>query len=340
MHRLRLICLGLMLPATAHAGDVEQGRKLFQELGCPACHTLGGGQKVGPDLLGVLERRDAAFVRRALTDPSADVAEGYVAGLMPAYDLPAEDLEALLAALGELPTTPAQPAPMWPLALAAFLFFALHLVLSSGWIRPRLVRVLGDGAFQGLYSLLAVGTLTWAWYAWEAAPYIELWPHAPWTRWVPNLGMPFVVILGVAGYTTRSPTITGLEGSLAEGDPAQGILRVTRHPANSAFVAWGVLHLFPNGDLATVILISSVILLGVLGTWHIERRRRQRHGAAWDAYAARTSILPFVAILQGRQHLSLREIGARRIGGGLLLWLLLLATHLWVVGASPLPILP
>jgi uncharacterized membrane protein len=88
-----------------------------------------------------------------------------------------------------------------------------------------------------------------------------------------------------------------------------------------------------------VLLIASVVGLGVLGTWHIERRRLARHGDAWRAYTKETSILPFGAILRGDQHLSTREIGWARIGGGLAIWVALLLTHQLLMGASPLPIL-
>ena len=258
---------------------------------------------------------------------------------MPTIPLTDVELDAILAALGEPVPEGELPAPgsIASLALGAGLFAGLHLLLSSGWLRPRLVRALGESNFTWLYTIVAIATLTWAWYAWEAAPYVELWPALPWTRWIPNLGMPLVCILVVCGYTTDSPTIAGKGESLGKEGLASGVLRITRHPANVGFTLWGLLHLPPNGDLATVLLISPVLILGIFGIWHIERRRQARHGEAWTAYARETSIVPFAAILRGAQHLSLREIGWARTLGGLAVWAGLLLTHHLFVGVLPYP---
>lgn len=38
---------------------------------CLSCHTLGEGNKIGPDLLGVDQRREAAWIKKWLTSPTA-----------------------------------------------------------------------------------------------------------------------------------------------------------------------------------------------------------------------------------------------------------------------------
>ncbi len=331
-----LVCL-LAVPATSVAAD---GFDVMTRHGCLACHTLDGGASVGPTLQGVVERTSADHVRRAIVEPGADVADGYPAGMMPAYTIAEADVDAIVSALSA--PIPEEEVPragsMASLAAAAVLFVALHLLMSSGWIRPRLVGLVGESAFQGVYSLIVLGVGVWAWFAWQAAPHVELWPAVAWTRWVPNVGMPIAYVLIVAGYTTNSPTVAGLTGSLAGDDPARGILRVSRHPANVGMTLFGLVHLFPNGDLAAVLFFGAIVALGVLGTWHIERRRRATHGEAWERFAQRTSIVPFAAILRGDQHLSLREIAWWRIAAGLGGWLALLLLHRWLIGASPWPI--
>jgi mono/diheme cytochrome c family protein len=70
--------------------------------GCGACHQLNGeGGPIGPALDDLGARRDREYIRRAILDPGADVAEGYeqVAGVMPATfggSLTAAQLEALV----------------------------------------------------------------------------------------------------------------------------------------------------------------------------------------------------------------------------------------------------
>ena len=61
-------------------------------------------------------------------------------------------------------------------------------------------------------------------------------------------------------------------------------------------------------------------------------------GEAWDTFAAKTSVLPFGAILAGQQQLRLGELGARKIAIALLLWAGSLYTHRWLTGVSPAPL--
>jgi cytochrome oxidase Cu insertion factor (SCO1/SenC/PrrC family)/cytochrome c2 len=44
------------------------GEILFKKA-CAACHTIGGGDKVGPDLRGVTERHDAAWLKAFISNP-------------------------------------------------------------------------------------------------------------------------------------------------------------------------------------------------------------------------------------------------------------------------------
>jgi len=48
---------------------------LFQSR-CGACHTIGNGDKIGPDLAGVRTRRDRAWLMRYLAEPDRMRAEG------------------------------------------------------------------------------------------------------------------------------------------------------------------------------------------------------------------------------------------------------------------------
>jgi len=58
------------IPATAVPTDPAAVRgKLSFESKCLACHSIGGGDKVGPDLAGVTKRRDVAWLTRWLKNP-------------------------------------------------------------------------------------------------------------------------------------------------------------------------------------------------------------------------------------------------------------------------------
>jgi cytochrome c oxidase subunit 2 len=99
------------------AGGAEQlpGAKLLETKGCAACHTTDGTAKVGPTLKGIFSRTetvvtgkaehqiavDEEYLRRAITDPTADVVKGF-APLMPPMPLTKEELDAIVAYLKTL----------------------------------------------------------------------------------------------------------------------------------------------------------------------------------------------------------------------------------------------
>jgi len=55
--------------------DLKTGQYLFQSA-CSACHTIGEGRRIGPDLLGVTARRDRAWLARYIQIPNKVQAEG------------------------------------------------------------------------------------------------------------------------------------------------------------------------------------------------------------------------------------------------------------------------
>lgn len=57
-------------PATASAGEAVFARV------CVACHTIGRGKLVGPDLQGVTERREQAWLKVHIQTPSVHHAQG------------------------------------------------------------------------------------------------------------------------------------------------------------------------------------------------------------------------------------------------------------------------
>ena len=338
-----------LLAPLALAADGPAPLDVLAAESCLSCHP-GGGAGVGPSLADLLGRTevvlrdgtpttitvDAAHIRRALMDPNADVVEGYPSGIMPAVRDEAR-VDALVSALAALDAPP-PPSPWWLVGVFAggLGFTGGHLLLSSTALRARLVARFGENGFMGLYSLpisVALGLLIWAW---TEAPYVPVWEPVAWTRWAPALVMPFVMIAQVAGYSTRTPTMAGMADAVNE-EP-RGIHRITRHPVNISAAIWAAAHLLPNGDVASIGLFGTMLVLGWAGSVHIDRRRAAANPEAWERYAALTSVLPFVAIAQGRNRLAIGEIGAVRIGAGIALYVvLLLWGHAWMMGASALP---
>jgi uncharacterized membrane protein len=222
---------------------------------------------------------------------------------------------------------------MTQLIAAALFLLASHFGISSTPLRPWLVTRLGEGPYLGLFSLIALGAMVWAIFAYYEAPYLELWPVTAASAAVPLVVMPFAFVLGVAGLSTPNPTAVGAPG--AAGDAAaRGIFRVTRHPFQWSVVLWATAHLIANGDLAGIVFFAAFGALAGIGTVLIDRKYAQKRGADWQGFAAASSNLPFAAIAAGRQRFVFAEIGWWRVALGLALYLLLLALHPWLFGAA------
>lgn len=82
-----------------------------------------------------------------------------------------------------------------------------------------------------------------------------------------------------------------------------GIMRITRHPQMVGQFLWCIAHTLWIGN--SFILTTSFGLLAhhLFGVWNGDRRLAIRYGEAFDAVKKRTSIVPFAAILDGRQKL-------------------------------------
>ncbi len=118
---------------------VEEGRRLYQLMGCVACHSVNGSDiaKVGPTWTGlfgserpvVINRKrintkvDAAYIRESILDPSAKIVSGFEKGeyAMPSYagvvtDSQIESLILFIKAVkdGNLPSSPGKAAPAKP----------------------------------------------------------------------------------------------------------------------------------------------------------------------------------------------------------------------------------
>lgn len=222
---------------------------------------------------------------------------------------------------------------MGSLLLAGAVFVGIHLLIAGTRLRDRIVGVIGEQPYLGLFSLLSAASLTWLILAYRVAPRTALWPTAPGLRAIAIPLMLIAAALVVIGLTTSSPTATGGTGALDREDAARGILRVTRHPFLCGVALWAGLHLLLNGDSASLVLFGSLLTLAITGPRSIDAKRRRMYDERWQRFAARTSVLPFAAIAAGRNELRLGEIGAWRVALALIAYGALVAFHGRLFGA-------
>lgn len=224
------------------------------------------------------------------------------------------------------------------LLLAALIWVVSHLGISSSRVRQRLVDVLGESAYLGIYSLIAAIALTFLILAWAQAPRdIWLWTPTTWHVWWSLVVMLLATVLLVTGIFSPNPTSVGQDSHLARADAARGVVRITRHPVQWAFLLWAVAHVPGNGDLATLVLLLAIAVVAAVGPVLIDRRKARSHPEGWARFSAVTSNLPFAAIVGRRNRLVLRELGAWRLLLALAVYLLVIASHRWIAGV-PIPI--
>jgi len=192
--------------------------------------------------------------------------------------------------------------PILVLVIATGVFLGTHFIPSTP-VRPVLVNALGQWPYIGVYSLIALASLSWMSWAYANAPREPLWVGI---REIPYVVMPLAFILLACGFW-RNPTIVGAERLLRSDDPARGMIRVTRHPIMWGIMLWAASHILARGDLNSLVFFGAFLVLAGLGTLLMDARKKANPD--WPRFAAVTSHIPFVAVAQGRNRLAWREIG-------------------------------
>ena len=227
------------------------------------------------------------------------------------------------------------------LFVAALGFLAIHLVVSGTKARDAITAAIGEGPYMGLFSLASFAGIAWLAISYNGAE------AGPDNRVLYDLGIgvkhaaiPIVALaffLGVQGLFVPNPTSVRGDRLAASDVAVKGVLRITRHPFLWGVVIWSAFHITANGDLASVIFFGTFFVLALLGTLSIDAKRRRKMGAAWDAFAARTSNLPFAATASGRTQLRVGELFGWRFSAAAGIFVVVLFVHARLFGASPFP---
>ncbi|KAF5176887.1 15-cis-zeta-carotene isomerase protein [Thalictrum thalictroides] len=184
-----------------------------------------------------------------------------------------------------------------------FIFAAVHSGMASlrdpseKLIGPRAYRVL----FAGISLPLAVSTVVY--FINHRYDGVQLWQlqNVPWLHhllWVSNF---------ISFFFLYPSTFNLLEVAAVDKPKMHlwetGIMRITRHPQMVGQVLWCLAHAIWIGN--SVAVAASVGLIGhhLFGVWNGDRRLALRYGEAFEVVKSRTSVVPFAAIIDGRQKL-------------------------------------
>jgi uncharacterized membrane protein len=228
---------------------------------------------------------------------------------------------------------------MGMLIWAAAVFLGIHLLISGTRLRDILCGAIGENVYIVMFSVASLAAIAWLAIAYNAAQAGGQNPvlYTPWIG-VRHLAIPVIALaflLGVPGLLLPNPTALKQEGAASK--PVTGILRITRHPFLWGVAIWSAFHLAANGDEASVVFFATFLILTLLGPLSIDAKRRRKMGADWQSFAARTSNVPFAAILAGRNTFNFGEILDWRLAVGALAFLAILFSHAHLFGVSPFP---
>jgi uncharacterized membrane protein len=185
--------------------------------------------------------------------------------------------------------------PVWTIAALWVAFAATHMGLSSLALRPKLVGILGERGFQGVYSLVALAIfvpLVSVYFGNQhAGPH--LWYLGPGgvSRWTAYVGMAIALALAIGGLVQPSPASL----SAGRGEPrVRGVLRISRHPLLMGTGIFGLAHLVgANVNAAELAFFGGFPIFAVAGCAHQDRRKLATLGDPYRRFCEETSLLPF-----------------------------------------------
>ena len=205
---------------------------------------------------------------------------------------------------------------MWTLALACAFFLCIHLMISGTTMKEQIIAKIGGIAYYILFSLFSIGGVIWMIIAFGLAlgdpMNVVLWKSETFLRVIGLFGNFLAFLLVVVGIVTPSPTNLGALRHLPD-KTVYGIVRISRHPILAGIGIWALTHIICNGNLAAWIFFGSMLALCALGANNIDRKRLALMGETYASIKRRTSIIPFVAIIEGRTAFAPEELGVARM---------------------------
>lgn len=182
------------------------------------------------------------------------------------------------------------------------LFMSTHMIASHGKIREWLHEKLGHVLFATIYSIVAVVIFV---------PMLVIWylntegffftPPKTTLDWLGVAVNTFgVIMLSQAVYTFSPSLKSHIFPSVDPRGDIKGITRITRYGTFMAAGIFGLGYTLEAKNLVDVHLWFPFTLFFLLGCWH-QDLRQENLNEAWQEYFKKTSLVPFKAIIEGRQ---------------------------------------
>lgn len=204
--------------------------------------------------------------------------------------------------------TPDWLTPSHGIMLGLLLLFAIaHSGLAA--LRPKGEALIGPRAYRVLFALVSIPMASGLIIYFINHRYdgLQLWNLQGLPGMVPGIW----VVSAVSFLFLYPATFNLLEIAAIEKPQVHlyetGIIRITRHPQMVGQVIWCIAHTLWLGTTFMVVTSAGLIAHHLFAVWHGDRRWQARYGDAFAAVKARTSVVPFQAVLDGRQQLKWQE---------------------------------
>ncbi len=192
--------------------------------------------------------------------------------------------------------------------LALIVLFAL--IHSGGAaLRSRAEAVIGARAWRLIFALASIPSAIVLIGYFLAHRYdgLRLWN----LQGVPGM-IPIIWVLTAISFLFLYPATYNLLEIPAVLKPemrlyAKGIIRITRHPQAIGQILWCFTHQLWIGSSFTLITCFGLIAHHLFAIWHGDRRLKAKFGQDFEELRNNTSVIPFLAVLDGRQNLQIQE---------------------------------
>jgi uncharacterized membrane protein len=219
--------------------------------------------------------------------------------------------------------------PWIVVGLLWLVFGGTHILLTTRRLRSALVGALGPWGFTFLYSIIA--TVTLAWLIHELAVGYDQGAAGLALGRFPGVQIAGIVVI-VAGVVLMIAAFFALPASTlprlgAQRFEVRGLERVTRHPFFVGIALLGLAHALLATKLVGTVGFGGLALFSIAGALHQDAKLRAELGEAYARYLRATSMVPFGAILAGRQQLFASELPWTGLATGLVLAFALWSVH-------------
>ena len=182
--------------------------------------------------------------------------------------------------------------PLHLLILACVVFVASHFLLSHP-LRAAVVGAVGEKPFQGVYSLVALASFVWIYFAFRTVPAsVPLWPGFDDVSWAIASLLTLAAMVLLAGSFAGNPALPAPGAEAAALREPKGVFLVTRHPMMWSIGLWALAHAIAAPTGRTLVVASAMALLALVGAHVQDRKKEGQMGAAWAEWEAKTSYWP------------------------------------------------